>query len=52
VRHQEFGKNPAAAFAWATEIDQANARRVQDARDSADLTFTLTHPHPPFHPAN
>jgi pantothenate kinase len=41
LRHQQFGKDPAAARTWAMEIDQANARLVQARRDTADLTFTL-----------
>jgi pantothenate kinase len=36
-RHVEFGKDPAAAIAWATGTDQRNAELVATGRDAADL---------------
>ena len=36
-RHTEFGKQPAAAEAWALGPDQANADRILASRDRADL---------------
>jgi pantothenate kinase len=37
ARHTEFGKEPAAAEAWALGPDQANADRILASRDGADL---------------
>jgi pantothenate kinase len=37
ARHTEFGKEPAAAEAWAVGPDQANADRILASRDGADL---------------
>jgi pantothenate kinase len=37
ARHAEFGKEPAAAEAWAMGPDQANADRILASRDGADL---------------
>lgn len=39
-RHTEFGRSPAAARAWATEVDGANARRIAPARERADLVVS------------
>jgi len=39
VRHTEFGKEPAAAEAWALGPDQANADRILASRDLADLVI-------------
>lgn len=36
-RHQEFGKDEAAARAWATGPDEANARLIAATRAAADL---------------
>jgi pantothenate kinase len=36
-RHARFGKDEAAARAWATGPDQANARLIEAARGAADL---------------
>ncbi len=36
-RHQEFGKDEAAARAWATGPDEANARLIAVTRAAADL---------------
>jgi pantothenate kinase len=41
-RHTEFGRTPAAARAWATEVDGANARRIAPARERADLVVSGT----------
>jgi pantothenate kinase len=40
-RHQEFGKSPQAARAWATGSDQRNALIVQAARHRADLVVRV-----------
>jgi pantothenate kinase len=42
ARHQRFGKDEAAARAWALEIDGANARLVQAARGRANAVVRLT----------
>ncbi|MCV2393257.1 nucleoside/nucleotide kinase family protein [Actinotalea sp. M2MS4P-6] len=49
ARHVEFGKAPDAARAWVTDVDEANARRIIEARDRAacvvvdgSLTAALT----------
>jgi len=42
LRHQRFGKDAAAARAWAMEIDEANADLVRARRNTADLIFTMT----------
>jgi pantothenate kinase len=39
-RHTEFGRSIAAARAWATEVDGANARRIAPARGRADLVVS------------
>jgi pantothenate kinase len=39
-RHTEFGRSIAAARAWATEVDGANARRIAPARERADLVVS------------
>lgn len=39
-RHTEFGRTPAAARAWATDVDGANARRIAPAREWADLVVS------------
>lgn len=39
ARHTEFGKQPAAAEAWALGPDQANADRIMASRDRADLVI-------------
>jgi pantothenate kinase len=39
-RHTEFGRTPAAAKAWATDVDGANARRIAPARTSADVVVS------------
>jgi pantothenate kinase len=36
-RHMRFGKDRAAAVAWATGTDERNAERIAAARDRADL---------------
>jgi pantothenate kinase len=40
-RHQEFGKTPADARAWATGSDQHNAVVVERGRERADLVIRL-----------
>jgi pantothenate kinase len=42
ARHVEFGKSPDEASAWVTRVDQANAARIEPARDRADLVVDLT----------
>jgi pantothenate kinase len=42
ARHVEFGKSPDEAWAWVARVDQANAARIEAARDSADLVVDLT----------
>ena len=37
-RHRRFGKDAAAAVAWATGTDERNARLIVATRDRADLT--------------
>lgn len=39
-RHTEFGRTPAAAKAWAAEVDGANARRIAPARGRADVVVS------------
>jgi pantothenate kinase len=39
-RHTEFGRTPAAARAWAAEVDGANARRIAPARVRADIVVS------------
>jgi pantothenate kinase len=36
-RHVRYGKDPAAAVAWATGTDERNARLIAATRDRADL---------------
>jgi len=49
-RHTEFGRSPAAARAWATDVDGANARGIAASRERADLVVSgvtwevLAHP--------
>jgi pantothenate kinase len=42
ARHVEFGKSPDRARAWVAQVDGANARLVEAARDRADLVVDLT----------
>ena len=42
ARHVEFGKSPDDAWAWVARVDQANAVRIEAARDRADLVVDLT----------
>jgi pantothenate kinase len=42
VRHEAFGKSPAAAREWEERVDEPNARLVEAARDRADLVLDLT----------
>ncbi|MCW2791393.1 MAG: Phosphoribulokinase/uridine kinase [Nocardioides sp.] len=42
ARHVEFGKSPDEAWAWVARVDQANAARIEAARDRADLVVDLT----------
>jgi pantothenate kinase len=39
-RHTEFGRTPAAARAWAVEVDGANARRIAPVRERADVVVS------------
>ena len=39
-RHTEFGRTPDAARAWATDVDGANARRIDPTRAHADLVVS------------
>jgi pantothenate kinase len=39
-RHTEFGRTADAALAWATEVDGANARRIDPTRGYADLVVS------------
>ena len=39
-RHTEFGRTADAARAWATEVDDANARRIDPTRAHADLVVS------------
>jgi pantothenate kinase len=41
-RHTEHGRTPAAAAAWATEVDGANARLIESTRDRADVLVSGT----------
>ena len=41
-RHTEHGRTPAAATAWATEVDEANARLIESTRDRADVLVSGT----------
>lgn len=36
-RHMRHGRDHAAALAWATDVDGANARRIETTADRADL---------------
>ncbi|GAW49046.1 MULTISPECIES: nucleoside/nucleotide kinase family protein [unclassified Nocardioides] len=42
ARHVEFGKSPEEAWAWVARVDEANAARIEAARDRADLVVDLT----------
>jgi pantothenate kinase len=42
ARHVEFGKDPDAARAWVTRVDEPNARMVDAGRDRADVCLDLT----------
>jgi pantothenate kinase len=42
ARHVLFGKSPEAARAWVEQVDGANARIIEAARDRADLVVDLT----------
>lgn len=39
-RHTEFGRSPAAARAWASEVDGASARGIAPSRERADLVVS------------
>jgi len=39
-RHTEFGRTPAAARAWAADVDGANARRIAPVREHADVVVS------------
>jgi pantothenate kinase len=41
ARHEEFGKSPAAARAWALGPDQRNAELVLASQRAADFSLTL-----------
>lgn len=41
-RHTRHGRPPAAATAWATEVDGANARLIEETRAGADLLVSGT----------
>ncbi len=43
-RHTEHGRTPAAATAWATEVDGANALLIESTRGRADLLVSGTAP--------
>ncbi len=42
ARHEAFGKSPEHARAWVERVDQANATRIEAARERADLVLDLT----------
>lgn len=41
ARHERFGKSPSAAREWALGSDEANARLVRSAADTADLIVRM-----------
>lgn len=41
-RHTEHGRTPEAAAAWATQVDEANARLIESTRERADLLVSGT----------
>ena len=41
-RHTEHGRTPAAAAAWATQVDEANAQLIESTRERADLLVSGT----------
>ena len=41
-RHEQFGKQPAAARAWVERVDETNAALVSSTRDAADLVVDAT----------
>jgi pantothenate kinase len=41
-RHTEHGRTREAATAWATEVDEANARLIESTRDRADVLVSGT----------
>lgn len=41
-RHEQFGKQPAAARAWVERVDEPNAALVSSTRDAADLVVGAT----------
>ncbi|MCU1633338.1 MAG: nucleoside/nucleotide kinase family protein [Micrococcaceae bacterium] len=40
-RHVRFGKSPAAAADWVTQVDEPNAHLIRSTRDQADLVVRL-----------
>jgi pantothenate kinase len=42
ARHEAFGKSPLHARAWVERVDQANAARIEAARERADLVLDLS----------
>ena len=42
ARHEQFGKQPAAARAWVEGVDEPNAALVASTRDAADLVVDAT----------
>jgi pantothenate kinase len=42
ARHEEFGKDPAAAKAWVDRVDEPNARLIDASADRADRLLDLT----------
>ena len=42
ARHEAFGKSPHQARAWVERVDQANAARIEAARERADLVLDLS----------
>jgi pantothenate kinase len=42
ARHVEFGKSPAAAEAWVSRVDEANAALIEAAAHRADRLVRLT----------
>jgi pantothenate kinase len=39
ARHEQFGRDAAAARGWVDSVDEPNARRIAARRDHADIVF-------------
>lgn len=40
ARHIQFGKSPEEAQAWVSQVDEANAQRIERMKHNADFVVT------------